>query len=109
MKDFGYALSKSSAIILNDSADGKFSELVAQEPDVMRCISCGSCAASCTAAAFTPLSLRRVMLSLQRGPSKEALQQIKGCMLCGKCTLVCPRGLNTRRIILNVLKLYKEE
>ncbi len=109
MKDFGYALSKSSAIILNDSAEGKFNELVAQEPDVMRCISCGSCAASCTAAAFTPLSLRRVMLSLQRGPSKEALQQIKGCMLCGKCTLVCPRGLNTRRIILNVLKLYKEE
>ncbi len=109
MKEFGYALSKSSAIILNDSADDKFRELVALEPDVIRCISCGSCAASCTAAAFTPLSLRRVMLSLQRGVQKEALQQIKGCMLCGKCTLVCPRGLNTRRIILSVLKLYKED
>lgn len=109
MIDFGYSLSKSSAIVLSDSSDERFKELVALEPDVMRCMSCGACAGSCSASNFTPVSLRRVMLALQRGLSSDALSQIKHCMMCGKCTLVCSRGLNTRHIILTIEKLYKEE
>ncbi len=109
MVDFGFKLSKSSAIVLGETADARFARLVALEPDVVRCMSCGSCAGSCTAASFTTLSLRRVILDLQRGQTADATGQIKHCMLCGKCTLVCPRGLNTRHIILSILQVYSQE
>ena len=104
MVDFGFKLSKSSAIVLSETADPRFARLVALEPDVMRCMSCGSCAGSCTAASFTTLSLRRVILDLQRGRDVKAM--VQGCMLCGKCIMVCPRGINTRNLILNLCKIY---
>jgi heterodisulfide reductase subunit C len=27
------------------------------------------------------------------------MRKIGKCMLCGKCALVCPRGVNTRNIV----------
>ena len=30
-------------------------------------------------------------------------------MLCGRCLLVCPRGINTRHLILSIGKVYKLE
>ena len=32
-------------------------------------------------------------------------EQLKRCMLCGKCLLVCPRGVNTRSLIINMRRL----
>jgi Fe-S oxidoreductase len=34
------------------------------------------------------------------------LPQLKSCMLCGKCYIVCPRGINTRHLILSICKIY---
>ena len=34
---------------------------------------------------------------------------LKCCMLCGKCSMVCPRGINTRHLILSICKIYKED
>jgi Fe-S oxidoreductase len=34
------------------------------------------------------------------------LPQLKSCMLCGKCHIVCPRGINTRHLILSICKIY---
>ena len=34
---------------------------------------------------------------------------LRHCMLCGKCQLVCPRGINTRHLILSIGKVYKME
>jgi Fe-S oxidoreductase len=39
----------------------------------------------------------------------ETVRMISGCMLCGKCTMVCPRGIKTRHLILTVNRLYKKE
>lgn len=107
MIDFGFTLSKSSAVNLTNIDDSKFNALLEVEPDAARCMACGSCAGSCSAGVFAPMSLRRVIAALQRGADNEALSMISHCMLCGKCTLVCPRGLNTRHIILSVMKVYK--
>jgi heterodisulfide reductase subunit C len=52
------------------------------------------------------MNLRRVLLSLQRGREKETLPMLRHCMLCGKCLLVCPRGINTRHLILSIGKVY---
>ena len=36
----------------------------------------------------------------------KALDLLKSCQLCGKCTMVCPRGINTRHLILSIAKIY---
>lgn len=106
MIDFGFSVNPSSRINL-DAADGeKFHRLAALEPDALKCMACGSCSASCSAAAFEDTSLRRALLSLQNGLSDEASKLLSHCMLCGKCTMVCPRGINTRHLILSIQKIY---
>lgn len=109
MNDFGFKLSPSSAINLDTIDKKNFEMLAKEEPDVLKCISCGSCTATCTAGRFYEMGLRRVIIYLQRGMEKEAIGMIRHCMLCGKCNMVCPRGLNTRHIILSISRIYKPE
>ena len=109
MIDFGYGLTPSSAMKIETVENPSFDALRTLEPDVVKCIACGSCTASCSAGVFTEMSLRRVILALQRGREKEALPMLRHCMLCGKCLLVCPRGINTRHLILSIGKVYKLE
>ncbi|MBR1538817.1 MAG: 4Fe-4S dicluster domain-containing protein [Bacteroidales bacterium] len=109
MIDFGYGLTPSSTLRIEKVKNPLFGELHDLEPDVVKCIACGSCTASCSAGAFTGMSLRKVILALQRGREKEVLPMLRRCMLCGKCQLVCPRGINTRHLILSIGKVYKME
>lgn len=106
MIDFGYGLTPSATLQIENVQNPRFTALHALEPDVAKCIACGSCAASCSAGCFTEMNLRRVILSLQRGREKETLPMLRHCMLCGKCLLVCPRGINTRHLILSIGKVY---
>ena len=46
---------------------------------------------------------------LGRGREDEALRMVSHCMLCGKCLIVCPRGINTRHLILSVTKIYQKK
>ena len=95
MIDFGYGISPSSAINLDKFDRTMFEELAREEPDVLKCMACGSCA--------------RVILLLGRGREDEALRMVSHCMLCGKCLIVCPRGINTRHLILSVTKIYQKK
>lgn len=106
MANFGYSLTKSSRIDLNNRNIEKWNRLVELEPDVLKCMACGSCTASCTAGKFTKTSLRSAILYLQNGQEKEALEYIQSCLLCGKCFMVCPRGINTRHLLLSISKSY---
>ena len=45
MIDFGYGISPSSAINLDKFDRTRFEELAREEPDVLKCMACGSCAA----------------------------------------------------------------
>ena len=109
MSIFGFRISPSSAINLDKVDRTRFEELCRIEPDAMRCMACGSCSATCPAAAFSGMSVRKVLLNLQRGKEEEAFRLMSNCMLCGKCTMVCPRGINTRRIVLTISRIYKKE
>ena len=106
MNKFGFSLSPSSAINLDQVDRTLFNKLTEVEPDALRCMACGSCSATCTAAGYTEMSVRKVLLNLQRGRNEEVRKMLSACMLCGKCTMVCPRGINTRSIILNISKLW---
>ena len=109
MSIFGFRISPSSAINLDKVDRTRFEELCRIEPDAMRCMACGSCSATCPAATFSGMSVRKVLLNLQRGKEEEAFRLMSNCMLCGKCTMVCPRGINTRHIILSICRIYEKE
>ena len=109
MNGFGFRLSPSSAINLDMVDRTLFDELCSIEPDALRCMACGTCTATCTASEYSGMSVRKMLLGLQRGKVDEVSRMLSACMLCGKCSMVCPRGIKTRRLILTVSKLYKKE
>lgn len=99
MKKFGYTIHKDLQIDW-DKNDHQLAEYLEKEvPSWKACMACGSCAASCSAANFIPFSFRKVHTLIQRGELSELKQEIAKCMFCGKCTLVCPRGVDTRNLI----------
>ena len=108
MDKFGYTISPSSRIDLDKADTGKFATLASIEPDVLKCMACGSCTSSCSAGKFVRTSLRSAILALQNGKEPDALLLLQGCLFCGKCTMVCPRGINTRHLILAVLTVYQD-
>jgi len=99
MEKFGYTVSK-ARIINYDSNDRSVAEYIySKEPSFRLCIECGCCTASCTAGNFTSFSLREINILIKRGENEKPVEVIKNCMLCGKCILVCPRGVNTRNVV----------
>jgi len=103
--NFGFSITKPNYIDL-DLADVSLANQLAQrEPTFRLCIQCGSCSGTCSAAQFTSLSLRYIHLMLVRGEYKHLANSLEKCMLCGKCKLICPRGVNTRNVIVEARKL----
>ncbi|NLJ44372.1 MAG: 4Fe-4S dicluster domain-containing protein [Bacteroidales bacterium] len=99
MEKFGFSLQK-ARVINYDSNDRSIVEYVLErEPSLKLCIECGCCSAACTTGNFTDFSLREMHILLKRGENNEVRNKIKKCMLCGKCILVCPRGVNTRNVV----------
>ena len=76
MATFGYSLTPSSRIDLCKFNQEKWNRLVELEPDVLKCMACGSCTASCTAGKFTRTSLRSAILYIQNGQEKQALELV---------------------------------
>lgn len=105
--DFGYSISPSSAVNLDTVDRRRYDTLVRLCPDARTCMACGSCSATCTASSWSGMSVRKVLLGLQRGRDEEVDRMLAACMLCGKCTMVCPRGINTRQLILTLCRLDK--
>lgn len=104
MIDFGFTLSKSSTLDPQKMDGTLFESLCRMESGARVCIGCGSCTATCPAGKLSGMSVRKVLLNIQRGQDVGHL--LSHCMLCGKCTMVCPRGINTRNLILSICKIY---
>ncbi len=104
--DFGFGLNPSSAVELDRQDLSLYKKLCRIEPSAATCMACGSCTATCSASAYSGMSVRKILLGLQRGRTQEAEKMLSHCMLCGKCSMVCPRGINTRRVILTVCRFY---
>jgi heterodisulfide reductase subunit C len=99
MDKFGYTISKGRQIDF-ESNDRSIAEyILGEEPSFRLCIECGGCSATCTTGSMTKFSLREINILIKRGENDNLFKTLKKCMLCGKCTLVCPRGVNTRNIV----------
>lgn len=108
MADFGFSILKARHIDY-DANDKSIAEYIHErEPSFSICIECGCCSATCTTGNFTHFSLREIHILLKRGENDAVRDQINKCMLCGKCILVCPRGVNTRNIILLAREAFQK-
>jgi len=106
MIDFGFGLSRSAAVNLDEADLSLYRQLEKLEPGVRTCMACGACTATCSASPWSQTSVRKVILALQRG--QDPGPYLQNCMLCGKCTMVCPRGINTRHLILSLCRIYRK-
>jgi heterodisulfide reductase subunit C len=97
--DFGYTINPDRQIDYDSNDRRIVTWLLSREPSVKICIACGSCTATCTAGGFTDFNIRKVQLLLRRGEIQTLKAEVEKCMLCGKCQLVCPRGVNLRNMI----------
>lgn len=104
VREFGYSVSKDRQIDYDANRHAIYKTVLAAEPSLNSCISCGACAATCSAGLYTDFSLRRIILLIRRGETKDIKNEISKCMLCGKCQLVCPRNVSTRNLIIQISK-----
>jgi heterodisulfide reductase subunit C len=102
MPNWGYTVNKDNQVDFDRNNREILSKILSDEPSFDLCIACGSCAGTCSAANFTTFSLRLVNVLIARGETNSLKEEIAKCMLCGKCTLVCPRGVNMRNVILTI-------
>lgn len=103
-KKFGFSTIGTRTIDYEQFDGSMLMKILKKEPSFAACISCGGCTATCSTNGLTNFNVRRLNLLIRRGETKELLGEIDKCMLCGKCWLVCPRGINTRNVLLIIKK-----
>ncbi|MFA7357820.1 MAG: 4Fe-4S dicluster domain-containing protein [Bacteroidales bacterium] len=109
MADFGFNISKPQSIDTNDMDVNRLQALEEKVPSFRSCISCGTCTATCSARQFGSFNIRRIH-NLYRWDQRKGLEkEMQKCMLCGKCTLVCPRGVNLRSLIIHIRKALADK
>ena len=104
MRNFGFTTSKSRTIDYDKIDTRLISYVLENEPTFNTCMSCGSCTAICSAGSLTPFNVRKLSLQIRLGDYSNAHEELDKCMLCGKCLLECPRGINTRNVIMLMKK-----
>jgi len=102
MVNFGYTISKPRAIDMDVNDLSLAAKILEYEPTLRGCFDCGSCSATCTAGAFTGFNFRRLQHLLRLGEYDGIREELSKCMLCGKCRMVCPRGVNTRNVVVAI-------
>jgi heterodisulfide reductase subunit C len=96
---FGFTVNR-SRLIDYDASDRLVRDYITlREPSFRLCFACGGCTATCTAGHHAPFNLRRMNTFIRRGEIESLREEVTRCMLCGKCLLVCPRGVNTRNVV----------
>ena len=104
--NFGYSFAEARNVDMNISIPESVDMLLKKEPSLAACIGCGNCAAMCTAGHFAEMRFYRLNLQMKRGLVSDLKRHAANCMLCGKCQLTCPRGVNIRRAVLLINETY---
>ncbi len=95
---WGFASGKSNLVNLDQNDTRLYHQLIDKVPGLAACIFCGSCGATCVSAA-EGMNFRLVHLMVRRGELQQVSDMLRVCQLCGKCTLVCPRNVDTRATV----------
>ena len=104
--DFGYVFAEARNVDMNLPVHESVNMLLEKEPSLSACIGCGNCAAMCTANHFAEMRFYRLNLQMKRGLMDDLKKHAANCMLCGKCQLTCPRGVNIRRAVMLINEVF---
>jgi heterodisulfide reductase subunit C len=99
MSQFGFSLTTSATLNYEPESFELATYIDQHEPTNRLCISCGACSATCTGGEFAKLEMHKIHLYIKRNQVEKIRPELQHCMFCGKCLLVCPRGVNNRNII----------
>ncbi|MBL7111418.1 MAG: 4Fe-4S dicluster domain-containing protein [Bacteroidales bacterium] len=105
MTDFGFSIHE-DLMIDHDRSSPIYKSIQDIVPSVSSCIACGSCTGTCISSDKTGTGFRKWLILLKNGQYKLLKAQLEYCQFCGKCSLVCPRGINTRKAILEMKKYF---
>ena len=114
MKSFGFGVRTSRRIDLDTANFEPSDELFACEEALRACIGCGACVGGCTARnnedpeGKDGMNFRVLHTHVRRGELASIQKEVSKCMLCGRCSLVCPRGINTRNVIMSIKRIFKQ-
>ena len=109
MRKFGFSISQARSIDLDQVDFSRLDELKSIVPSFMVCINCGACTATCSAQQFSDFNIRKIKTLYMQGQYDDLAKQLEKCMLCGKCTLVCPREVNLRNSIVNMRRILTKK
>lgn len=109
MNFWGFSISEARVIDYDKNDKAMAGAMAGEAPSSKLCIGCGGCTATCTAGNLTTFNIRKLQMLVKRGETAEVQANLQKCMLCGKCLLVCPRGVDTRRMILSMLQYIDNE
>ena len=101
--DWGYSIQKTRQINYDTNDKSVADEMTRNVPGCKLCIECGGCTATCSTGNFTEFNIRQIQMLVKRGETAGVKENLSKCMLCGKCLLVCPRGVDTRKMILTIM------
>ena len=105
MRKFGFSISQTRSIDLDQVDFSHLDELKSIVPSFMVCINCGGCTATCSAQQFSDFNIRKIKTQFMQGQYDGLAKQLEKCMLCGKCTLVCPREVNLRNSVVAMRRI----
>lgn len=80
-------------------------------PEVLTCIQCGTCSASCPTAHLMKPTIRRLMKLCLEGRKEEAIRSdtIWLCTSCQLCTVRCPRGIRPKAVVAALKEIAEKE
>ena len=108
MIDFGYSITKSNRLDLDKADVSLAQKIISQDKSFLQGIGCGTCTAGCTAGQFTPHNPRRIQIQVRNGQTEGLADTMKKCMLCGKCQMLCPRGINLRSVWVKLIRALED-
>jgi len=90
-----------SAAIAAKDAEFKQEVLRLAGQEVLACIQCGTCSASCPTAHLMNPSIRKLVKLCLEGRKEEALhnETLWLCTSCLLCTVRCPRGIRPKAVV----------
>ena len=109
MRKFGFSISQARSIDLDQVDFSHLDELKEIVPTFMVCINCGACTATCSAQQFSNFNIRKIKTLYMQGQYDDLAKQLEKCMLCGKCTLVCPREVNLRNSVVAMRRILTKK
>jgi heterodisulfide reductase subunit C len=106
MTEFGFSIHE-DLMIDQDIKSPIWDTILDKVPSVSTCISCGTCTSVCLSSDHTGWGFRKLIVLLRNAKYNQLEKALEYCQFCGKCSIVCPRGINTRKAILEMKKYLK--